>query len=160
MRLLSTVLSFGLLFLAALPASAATKNLCQTYAAAGEKDLKVVKEVVAFKATLTKEQMGMIQATIVARNPAKPHSAEAALAEFTDKQNQGSNGGNLTYTEMKFGKRDATVVRVTYFPGDNEYGAIFKTWKSNKDEAGDFVDMIGFVSDGSIECLVYSDAQE
>lgn len=128
--------------------SAATT--CETYAAAN--NLPSVRVVNPATDVLTDVEKGMIQTTILVGNPGQPMTLEQAIAQFTDAENDGSNGGSLVYSKIKVGNRTRTVVRATYYPGDNEYGVLFQQTSA---QAGIYVDMLGTIQDGDIVCLSY-----
>lgn len=140
-----------------IPASFAAnkKTTCEIYAKAMEnEDLPVVKTVDPSKTKLNKEELGMVQTAVLTGNPSESLSAEKALSVFLDKENgSGSDAGYLTFTELTANDKKFTVVRVTYYPGENEYGALF-TYK--KLESG-YVDvsLIGQVRDTDVVCLIY-----
>lgn len=137
------------LSIAATPTLAST-SLCESYAQQADADtVKTIKSVSSTSKKLTDAEKGMIQATILTGHAEKPLTAEEALAEFSD--DNGPNAGSLHYLEVKHNKHTFKVVRVTYYPGDNEYGAIFSLGSKGTDYPG----LIGLVGDGDISCLTY-----
>ncbi len=129
----------------------AERNICETYRAT--EDTVVAREVVdPAVATIEAYQLGMVQASILVENPAQPLTPSEALAAFTDAENQGANGGNLTTYLMPYERSHAFLVRATYFPGENEYGALFEIHVGGGYERAD---LIGTIRDGDISCLTY-----
>jgi hypothetical protein len=119
---------------------------------AAENSLTVTKEVQAYGAQLTKAERGMVQTAMLIVNPTEPTSADAAVRQFSDADNEGLDGGNLVYSTLPYNARTVTVVRVTYFPGDNEYGALF-TFRAGRDGLDDSADLVGLIQDGDVSCL-------
>lgn len=136
-------------------AAAAAPNACQAYRTLSENevDLSVERSVEAYGAQLSQVEIGMIQSVMLIDYVTVPVSADVAVKTFSDAENEGSNGGSLTYTKLVLNSRDVTVVRVTYYPGDNEYGALFLYRQS---EGSAHASLIGTVSDGDISCLAYN----
>jgi hypothetical protein len=69
-------------------------------------------------------ELGMIQAVVSEVNPETPMTPAQALDVFTDAEHGGILGGNVTYFAIPGGTD--LLALVTYFPGENEYGDIFK----------------------------------
>lgn len=126
----------------------AAPSTCETYASTD--DIPAIRIVEPATDTLTDVERGMIQTTILVGNSARPVTVEQAIAEFTDAAHGGSNGGNIVYSEIKVGNRTRTVVRVTFYPGENEYGLLFQ---ETKKQSGIYVDLLGTIQDGDILCL-------
>ena len=123
---------------------------CESYATLDNP--RVLKTVEPASMELSNSEKGMIQTVILVGNPSQPMSLAKSIAQFTDADSGGSNGGSLVYSEVKIGERKHTIVRATYYPGDNEYGALFQIYKTAQ---GDYATFIGTVGDGDISCLSY-----
>jgi hypothetical protein len=126
------------------------KSLCQSFAA--------IESPSSFKTTNPAQvtpsavEMSMIQTTVLLSH-GEAVTPEQALDIFTDKENGGSLGGDITYYKVKRGNRQSTLAKVVYFPGDNEYGAIFEVWtfENGAQSSG----MIGKIGDSDLYCLEY-----
>lgn len=94
----------------------------------------------------TKIEKRMIRDAVASDGYWKDISISAAVEMFADKHEwsgglPGSNAGWISYFELN-GRRLAKVV---YFPGDNEYGAIFQVGSRG-------YKMLSAVHDGDLSC--------
>jgi hypothetical protein len=109
--------------------------------------------------TLTEVQVKMIQLSVLVNDvhyESRPLNIEDTIALFNDTYNgrDGSLGGDISFYEVKAPRaKTKKIALVNYFPGDNEYGAIFAMDSyADGHEAASF---IGTVGDGDIACLKY-----
>ncbi len=131
----------------------ADQSLCKAFGAARESDqLKVVRTVNPATANLTKIEKGIIQTTILAGNPGEPMDLQQAIDQFTDKDSEGSNGGDLVYFSLTHNNKVRSIVQAVYYPGDNSYGAIYSVTGSGRHKSAD---LLGFIQDGDLVCLTY-----
>jgi len=74
----------------------------------------------------------------------------------------GDLGGDIRYFQVKYknGNKSRTknIAYVTYFPGDNEYGAIYYIYKSRS--GSKYASLIGTVGDSDLYYLKYFDLDE
>ena len=129
------------------------ESVCDTYAKS-QTTLAPTQEMVAFGNTLTPDQLGLIQTATQIVNPMDAKSPNANLSEFSDVQGGGSSGGKLIYIDVTVDRTVHHVVRVVYYPGDNEYGALFEL---NTALNRHWASLIGIVTDGDVSCLHFVD---
>jgi hypothetical protein len=131
----------------------ADQSLCKTFGAAREADqLKEIRSVNPATARLSKIEKGIIQTTILAGNPGEPMELQQAIDQFTDKDSEGTNGGNLVYFSVAHNNKNRVIVQAVYYPGDNAYGAIYSVTGSGRFQSAD---LLGFIQDGDLVCLTY-----
>ena len=122
----------------------ASNEVCKTYAKAPESALKIVKELEENTLVLGPQEKGMIQTAVQVTTPTQTHAVRASLDEFKET-------GLLRFEEFSVGATKHTVARVTYLPGDNEYGALFSY---DKNPAGNlYISLLGVIRDGFVLCL-------
>ena len=139
--------------------ASAAVELCSVFAKT--RDSRNPVSVVSTKdvSKLTEVQVKMIQLSVLVNDvhyESRPLNVEDTIAIFNDTYNgrDGSLGGDISFYEIKApGAKTKKIALVTYFPGDNEYGAVF-AMNSYADghEAASF---IGTVGDSDIACLKY-----
>lgn len=151
MKMLASFFISALSF-TALPAFA-SDSVCEAYAKADDNALLFLKSVDPATATLSKTEEALILSTMMAYEPGHALTAGEAIQAFLDVENDGSSAGTLSYSELTFGTRKVTIIRVTFYPGDNEYGSLF-TYKKESD-GNEYVELIGQVADGDSLCLSY-----
>lgn len=147
----ANLLIASVILCAAAPSFAAP-SLCEIYAHASESALKTLKTTDPAQDRLSKSEQAMIQLAVMTNHASEPMTAEQALDEFIDKAGRGSNAGKLHYFSIVGQNPAHTIVSVTYYPGDNEYGALFSQFHEDGP-----VDLIGLIQDGDIQCLNYVD---
>lgn len=127
-------------------------TLCETYANFDEgENIKPVREVIAFGSKLTNLERKLAHATVTALYPTSGYSLNQAVKVFSDFKNNGNLGGVISYYEIGQGTKKQTVVRASFFPGDNDYGALFKIYEGAEADAS----LIGLIKDADISCLKY-----
>ncbi len=126
----------------------AQSSLCATYAKTD--DLVAFKSVNPFDQAVSDLEKAMIQ-TAVLMTDTTAVTPDQAVEIFADKEHGGSLGGTVAYYKVTHGGNEKTLANVTYYPGDNEYGALFQiwTWSNGNQSAG----MIGTIGDSDIYCL-------
>src|SRR5687768_12773363 len=89
------------------PSTAAPKSLCEAYAqaTASEQELEAFKVVKPSESKLSPMELAMIQ-TAVLLVDTSPVTPQAALDIFTDKENGGSLGGDISYSKLKVRGKD------------------------------------------------------
>lgn len=107
------------------------------------------KTVVPYQDTLTDVEKGMIQLAVLITDPSTPVTPEQALEIFSDLHNDFSLRGDIVY--FKVGSK--TYAYVTWFPGDNTYGAVFRifTYEGGTVSAS----LVAKISDSDAYCLIY-----
>ena len=93
----------------------------------------------------------MIQTAVLMTDSSTPVTPDQAVDIFADKENDGTLGGTVAYYKVKQGSNEKTLANVTYYPGDNEYGALFQIWTFSSGFQS--VGMIGTIGDSDIYCL-------
>ncbi len=124
-------------------------SLCATYANTG--DLVAFKSVNPLTESITTMEKAMIQAAVLHTDNSTPVTPDEAVDIFSDKENDGSLGGKVSYFKVKHGGNEKTLANVTYYPGDNEYGALFQIWTYS--DGSQYAGMIGTIGDSDIYCL-------
>ena len=100
-----------------------------------------VREVDPAKNEVTENEKFMIQLAVLASDiSGGPMDITRAIDLFIDKEFHGSGAGQINYFSVD--KYDYALV--TYFPGDNEYGAIFKKTK----KSSNFTNLMATITDG------------
>ncbi|MCX6126014.1 MAG: hypothetical protein NTV34_14875 [Proteobacteria bacterium] len=106
---------------------------------------------------LTEVQVKMIQLSVLVNDvhyESRPLNLEDTIAIFNDTYNgrDGSLGGDISFYEVKApGAKTKKIALVTYFPGDNEYGAVFAM--NSYADGHETASFIGSVGDSDIACL-------
>jgi hypothetical protein len=134
------------------PSSAASKSACETFATT--ENLVATKTVRPLEAAISANEKLMIQ-TAVLLSVEEALTPDQAVDVFTDRENGGSLGGDISYFEVKAGRKTASIAKVTFFPGDNEYGALFRVWKYDNGQVSS--SLIGTIGDSDIYCLAMID---
>ncbi len=122
-------------------------SLCETFAKS--EDLAAFKVVKPAEEALSPMEKAMIQAAVLSTD-LTPVTPEQALDIFTDKDNGGSLGGDITYFKIQHNGREKLLANATYYPGDNEYGALFEVWTF--DDGTQSAGMIGEIGDSDVYC--------
>lgn len=107
--------------LAACPFGEDTNSLNQMAKVGALKKLATVSPK---KQSLKSFEIGMIQSVILAQDLSVPMTPKEALDVFNDVEYGGFSAGQIIYFTAK--KPSVRYALVTYYPGENEYGAIFK----------------------------------
>jgi hypothetical protein len=126
----------------------ASQKLCETYAREFDTESKNIEEVRSYVSAeeLSDSQKAMVQIAILMNNISKPISSASSLKEFFS----GADAGSLNYYNVKISGKTYKLARVTYYPGDNEYGALFQL--SGNEE---IPSLLATVEDSEISCLSY-----
>jgi hypothetical protein len=124
-------------------------SLCATYAKT--EDLVAFKSVTPFEETVTDLEKAMIQTAVLMTDSATAVTPDQALDIFSDKENGGSLGGSVSYFKVNHAGKEKTLANVTFYPGDNEYGALFQIWTYSDGNLS--AGMIGTIEDSDIYCL-------
>jgi hypothetical protein len=140
-----------LLFAALVPSFALASNaeICNALSKSPVA-LKVTKTVEPRKDKLNKEEAALIQTTIHIVDPIESSTTESALEIFRDDSGDGAGAGQINYLSISINNKPVQLAKVVYFPGDNEYGAIFQlhTYSGRL-----HADLIATTGDGDISCL-------
>jgi hypothetical protein len=126
------------------------KTLCQAFAELEEPVAATIMNPAQVQPSAN--ELSMIQTTVLLSH-VEAVTPSQALDIFTDKENGGSLGGDISYFKIKQGNRTKTLAKVVYYPGDNEYGAIFEVWtfENGNQSSG----LIGKIGDSDLYCLEY-----
>jgi hypothetical protein len=129
-------------------------SLCET---ALKRESLTSSSVVEYGTTFSKQELSMIQSTVLLVNNDEPINIDPALDVFFDRVDgrRGSLGGSINYYSYHTPTgREKKMAVVTYYPGDNEYGAIFDILSY-----GDLLrpSLAGLIHDGEVSCLVFSE---
>ena len=127
----------------------AQSSLCATYAKT--QDLVSFKSVNPLTETVSTVEKAMIQAAVLNNDNSTPVTPDEAIDIFSDKENGGSLGGTVSYFKITHNGKEKTVANATYYPGDNEYGALFQIWTYS--DGSQHAGMIGTIGDSDIYCL-------
>ncbi|MCX6118583.1 MAG: hypothetical protein NT027_13655 [Proteobacteria bacterium] len=140
-----------------LTSSAAfSSSICEQFS---NRDLlNSVKTVKPVFETLADHEVAMIQSAVLISSLEEAHSPKTAVEIFADTLGgrSGSLGGEINYYELMVSTNNSsssakTFAVVTYYPGDNEYGAIFRIFKS---EFHVSPVLVGTITDSDVNCLV------
>lgn len=137
---------FFLLLSLGLSSMSHAATLCEIYVEAEENDfLQSVSVLDPAVDDLSSFELGLIQSTILIGNPSEPLTPQEALDVFLDKP-FGYNAGQIVYGSVAHGPKKFTAAKVVYYPGDNQYGAIFVIHPS-------YAGILAIINDGDINCL-------
>jgi len=125
-------------------------SLCATYVAS--EDLTELKSVNPFTETVSNLEKAMIQTVVLINNTSTPVTPDEAVDIFSDRDNRGTLGGTVTYFKINHYGREKTLANVSFYPGDNEYGALFQIWAYGHGDRS-AASMIGTIEDSDIYCL-------
>jgi hypothetical protein len=106
------------------------------------------KTVVPFQDTLTDVEKGMIQLAVLITDPSTPVTPEQALEIFSDLHNDFSLRGDIVY----FNVGSKTYAYVTWFPGDNTYGAVFRIFTYDNGTVS--ANLVAKITDSDAYCLI------
>ena len=139
---------------ATLKSRKSSANPCIVFGAQNEAGRKPRKVVDPLKEPLSALENDLVFAAVLSSNlNGTVTSLTDALSAFKDVDGQGTNAGQISYFDIVVKGQPVTVAQVTYFPGENEYGALFRY---NSGSSGfDFASLLGLVQDGSLSCLVF-----
>lgn len=133
------------------PAPART-SLCEVYASSTQ-NIDFYKVVDPTTDALSPSEEAMIQTAVIVGGMEDALTPDEAIDIFTDRENGGDLGGNISYAKLLVNGNEQVLARVTYYPGDNEYGALFRIW-SYQDGRTQHT-FIGTVGDRDVYCLTY-----
>ncbi len=139
---------------ATLKSRKSSANPCIVFGAQNEADLKPRKVVDPLQEPLSALENDLVFAAVLSSNlNGTVTSLTDALGAFKDVDGQGTNAGQISYFDIEVKGQPVTVARVTYFPGENEYGALFRYNLGSSGFA--FASLLGLVQDGDLSCLVF-----
>ena len=145
------ILGLSLVLVGAFLSSAAKvekkKSLCEMMAHdEGVQHVKTIELDGKPDVELKDVEKAMIQMSVLSSTGGQAYTPKEAVGIFTDTFDgrDGGLGGAISYFEVD-GK---TVAKATFYPGDNEYGLLFRIYKS-------YASQIGTVGDSDIYCLNY-----
>ena len=127
------------------------ESLCAAWGR--QENLTAFKVVKPLENELTDVEKAMIQVAVMQSDSSTPVTPDQAVDIFSDRENGGSLGGDISYFKFRHGRSEKTVALATYYPGDNEYGALFEVWTF--DNGSQNVGMIGTIGDSDLYCLAY-----
>lgn len=128
------------------------KSLCATYAS---EELDAYKTVNPFEEAVTASEKAMIQTAVLVSGHDTALTPDEALNIFADKDNDGSLGGFINYFKVTINGKEKTMASVAYYPGDNEYGALFQIYTYG--DGATSASLIGTIGDSDVYCLTYTE---
>jgi len=131
------------------PTPVAQESLCRTFTNLEEPTAERI--VTPFTDAVSSVETAMIQMAVLSTDSTTPVTPDQALAIFADKDNEGSLGGTIEYFKVMHNNREKTVIRAVYFPGDNEYGVLFRQIVYGNGQI--HVGMIGTIGDSDVYCM-------
>lgn len=132
--------------------AAPSKSPCAVYAST---ELDAFKTVNPLNEAVTASEKAMIQTSVLVSGIDTPVTPDQALDIFTDKENGGSLGGAINYFKVTINGKEKTIAAVAYFPGDNEYGALFQIYTYGNGDTS--ASLIGTIGDSDVYCLTYTE---
>jgi hypothetical protein len=132
-----------------------TKSACAVYAST---TLDAYKTVNPLSEAVTASEKAMIQTAVLVSGIDTPVTPDEALDIFTDKENDGSLGGAISYFKVTVNNKEKTIASVAYFPGDNEYGALFQIHTYGNGDTS--ASLIGTIGDSDVYCLTYVETRD
>lgn len=132
------------------------ETTCSVYARDVE-SMRFNKTVDPARDDISDVEKAMIQTVALLTIRDRPLTPDEAVAIFTDRLDgrSGSLGGDISYAEILVNGAFQHIARVVYYPGDNEYGAIFRI-RTGHD--GSFSAKIeAYIGDSDVYCLTYAD---
>lgn len=126
----------------------AALSVCEKAAQPGL--LKKIKTIDPLKNSLKPYEKAMIQSVVLFTNSEAPlQSFNDALKVFADIRDDGQPGG-LGGTIGYFYAGNTKIAFVTYYPGDNAYGQIFRIVEYGKNTR---TILLGTITDSEVNCL-------
>ncbi len=134
---------------------------CENFRIADAADELVTLSEVENPESLTERQAALVHLSVMAVNTGQVFTLQQALDTFFDVEYSGDSAGSVLNIQLENQVTEGPwggVVSfnlVTYFPGDNEYGALFHTI-TYEDGLVDST-LIGTVNDSDILCLTWGE---
>jgi|GEM_PF-2886174 len=129
--------------------TATSESLCAAWGR--HENLSAFKIVKPFSEAVSDLEKAMIQVAVMQTDSSTPVTPDQAVDIFADRDNGGSLAGEVSYFKMRHGRGEKTLALATYYPGDNEYGALFQVWTF--ENGTQQVGMIGTIGDSDLYCL-------